>query len=103
MMAINTPDANLFNEGDGGSAIDHWVLLDSVQQWPALPFTGGGDLWGYTTCNARLGDTPARVVDYPPLHDTTQTGFFYCTQTQTSTPSSPAPPPPPPHTPLRIP
>src|SRR5882672_3886586 len=45
MMTLNTPDPNLFNEGDGRSAIDHWVLLDSVQQWPSLPFTGGGDLW----------------------------------------------------------
>jgi len=24
------------------------VLLDSVQQWPALPFAGAGDLWSYT-------------------------------------------------------
>src|SRR6266404_1418929 len=49
IMTINTPDPNLFNEGDGRSAIDHWVLLDSLEQWPALPFTGGGDLWSYTS------------------------------------------------------
>src|SRR5260370_35117539 len=41
MMTINATDSNLYG------AIDHWVLLDSVQQWPALPFTGGGDLWSY--------------------------------------------------------
>jgi len=51
IMTINTPDPNLYDEGDGRSAIDHWVLLDSVQQWPSLPFTSGGDLWSYTTCN----------------------------------------------------
>ncbi|MGB4785567.1 MAG: hypothetical protein WAQ77_12680, partial [Candidatus Acidiferrum sp.] len=51
MMTLNTPDPNLYNEGDGRSAIDHWVLLDSVQQWPSLPWTGPGDLWSYTSCN----------------------------------------------------
>jgi len=40
-MAINTPDPKFYDEGDGCSAIDHWVLLDSMQQWPALPFTIG--------------------------------------------------------------
>src|SRR6266403_864943 len=66
MMTLNTPDPNLFNEGDGRSAIDHWVLLDSVQQWPSLPYTGGGDLWSYTSCNAGFGNAPEWMVDYPP-------------------------------------
>ncbi len=36
MMTVNATDSNLYG------AIDHWVLLDSMQQWPALPFTAGG-------------------------------------------------------------
>src|SRR5437899_888270 len=34
IMTTNAPDPNLLDEGDGRSAIDHWVLLDSMQQWP---------------------------------------------------------------------
>ncbi len=79
MMTINTPDPNLFNEGDGRSAIDHWVLLDSVQQWPALPFTSG-DLWSYTSCNAGFGNTPEWMVDYPPINERMQAGFLNWTQ-----------------------
>src|SRR5260370_1109355 len=59
MMTINATDSNLYG------AIDHWVLLDSVQQWPALPFTAGGDLWSYTSCNAGFGNAPEWMVDYP--------------------------------------
>ena len=80
MMTINAPDPNLFNEGDGRSAIDHWVLLDSVQQWPALPFTGGGDLWSYTSCNTGSGNTPEWMVDYPPINERIQAGFLNWTQ-----------------------
>jgi hypothetical protein len=80
MMTINTPDPNLFNEGDGRSAIDHWVLLDSVQKWPALPFTGGGDLWSYTSCNAGFGNAPEWMVDYPPINERIQAGFLNWTQ-----------------------
>jgi glycosyl hydrolase family 123 len=80
MMTINTPDPSLFDEGDGRSAIDHWVLLDSVQQWPALPFTGGGDLWSYTSCNAGFGNTPEWMVDYPPINERIQAGFLNWTQ-----------------------
>ena len=76
MMTINAPDPNLYNEGDGRSAIDHWVLLDSVQQWPSLPFTGGGDLWSYTSCNAGYGNTPEWMVDYPPINERVQAGFL---------------------------
>ena len=80
MMTINAPDPNLFNEGDGRSAIDHWVLLDSTQQWPALPFTGGGDLWSYTSCNTGSGNTPEWMVDYPPINERIQAGFLNWTQ-----------------------
>jgi hypothetical protein len=80
IMAINTPDPNLYNEGDGRSAIDHWVLLDSVQQWPALPFTGAGDLWSYTTCNTGFGNAPEWLVDYPPINERIQAGFLNWTQ-----------------------
>src|SRR5260370_557422 len=77
IMTINTPDPNLFNEGDGRSAIDHWVLLDSMQQWPALPFTGGGsDLWSYTSCNPGFGNTPEWMVDYPPINERIQAGVL---------------------------
>ncbi len=80
IMTINTPDPNLFNEGDGRSAIDHWVLLDSMQQWPSLPFTGGGDLWSYTSCNPGFGNTPEWMVDYPPINERIQAGFLNWTQ-----------------------
>jgi|GEM_PF-1148713 len=74
MMTINAVDSNLFG------AIDHWVLLDSVQQWPALPFVGGGDLWSYTSCNAGFGNTPEWMVDYPPINERIQAGFLNWTQ-----------------------
>ncbi len=80
IMTINMPDQNLFNEGDGRSAIDHWALLDSMQQWPSLPFTGGGDLWSYTSCNAGFGNTPEWMVDYPPINERIQAGFLNWTQ-----------------------
>jgi Domain of unknown function (DUF4091) len=80
MMTTNAPDPNLYNEGDGKSAIDHWVLLDSVQQWPALPFTGGGDLWSYTSCNTGFGNTPEWLLDYPPINERIQSGFLNWTQ-----------------------
>ena len=80
MMALNATDPNLYNEGDGRSAIDHWVLLDSMQQWPTLPFTGGGDLWSYTSCNAGYGNTPEWMVDYPPINERIQAGFLNWTQ-----------------------
>jgi hypothetical protein len=80
VMTIKTPDPKLFNEGDGRSAIDHWVLLDSVQQWPALPFAGAGDLWSYTSCNAGFGNTPEWMVDYPPVNERIQAGFLNWTQ-----------------------
>ncbi len=80
LMTLNAPDHNLYDEGDGRSAIDHWVLLDSMQQWPVLPFTGGGDLWSYTSCNTGLGNTPEWMVDYPPINERIQAGFLNWTQ-----------------------
>jgi hypothetical protein len=74
IMTANTTDSNLYG------AIDHWVLLDSVQQWPALPFTGGGDLWSYTSCNAGFGNAPEWMVDYPPINERIQAGFLNWTQ-----------------------
>jgi len=74
MMTINATDSNLYG------AIDHWVLLDSVQQWPALSFTAGGDLWSYTSCNAGFGNTPEWMVDYPPINERIQAGFLNWTQ-----------------------
>src|SRR5467141_528517 len=73
MMTINATDSNLYG------AIDHWVLLDSLQQWPALPFTNG-DLWSYTSCNAGFGNTPEWMVDYPPINERIQAGFLNWTQ-----------------------
>ncbi|HEY6943711.1 MAG TPA: hypothetical protein VI431_01125 [Candidatus Acidoferrum sp.] len=80
MMTTNAPDPQLFNEGDERSAIDHWVLLDSVQKWPALPFSGKGDLWSYTSCNTGFGNTPEWMVDYPPINERIQAGFLNWTQ-----------------------
>jgi hypothetical protein len=80
IMTSNAPDPNLYNEGDGRSAIDHWVLLDSVEQWPTLPFTGAGDLWSYASCNTGFGNTPAWMVDYPPINERIQAGFLNWTQ-----------------------
>ncbi|HEY6944877.1 MAG TPA: immunoglobulin domain-containing protein [Candidatus Acidoferrum sp.] len=80
LMTTNAPDPNLYNEGDGRSAIDHWVLLDAMQQWPSLPFTGAGDLWSYASCNTGFGNTPAWMVDYPPINERIQAGFLNWTQ-----------------------
>ncbi|HWY07401.1 MAG TPA: hypothetical protein VNY24_11115 [Candidatus Acidoferrales bacterium] len=76
ILTVNTPDAKLFDDGHGRSAIDHWVLLDSVEMWPTLPFTGGGDLWSYTSCNTGHGNTPEWLVDYPPINERIQAGFL---------------------------
>ena len=81
IMTADAPDPNLLDEGDGRSAIDHWVLLDSVQRWPALPFSGGGsDLWSYTSCNTGNGNTPEWMMDYPPINERIQAGFLNWTQ-----------------------
>jgi hypothetical protein len=80
ILTLNAPEPKLYDEGDGRSAIDHWVLLDSVVQWPALPFTAGGDLWSYTSCNAGQGNTPEWMMDYPPINERIQAGFLNWTQ-----------------------
>jgi len=57
-MTANTTDSNLYG------AIDHgycWIHATVA----ALPFTGGGDLWSYTSCNAGFGNAPEWMVDYP--------------------------------------
>jgi hypothetical protein len=74
MMTLNATDPNLYG------SVDHWVLLDSRQQWPALPFAGGGDLWSYTSCNTGHGNTPEWLVDYPPINERIQAGFLNWTQ-----------------------
>jgi hypothetical protein len=84
IMTTNAPDPNLLDEGDGRSAIDHWALLDSLQQWPALPFPGAGsDLWSYTSCNTGFGNAPEWMVDYPPINERIQAGFLNWTQSAT--------------------
>jgi hypothetical protein len=79
ILTINTPDPNLYNEGDGRSAVDHWVLLASRQQWPTS-WTGPGDLSSYTSCDTGAGNTPEWMVDYPPINERIQAGFLNWTQ-----------------------
>ncbi len=83
ILTLNTPNSDLYNEGDGRSAIDHWVLLDSQEQWPTLPWSGPGDLWSYTSCNTGSGNTPEWLVDYPPTNERIQAGFLNWTQQAT--------------------
>lgn len=80
ILTVNTPDAKLFDDGHGRSVIDHWAVLASAEKWPALPFTGGGDLWSYTSCNTGYGNTPEWLVDYPPINERIQAGFLNWTQ-----------------------
>src|SRR6267143_4544393 len=83
ILTLNTPNSRLYNEGDGRSAIDHWVLLDSREQWPTLPWSGPGDLWSYTSCNTGSGNTPEWLVDYPPINERIQAGSLNWTQQAT--------------------
>lgn len=83
ILTTNTPDPQLVDEGDGRSAIDHWALLVSAGQWPELPFTAGGDLWSYASCNTGSGNTPEWMVDYPPINERIQAGFLNFTQGST--------------------
>jgi len=80
ILTVNSPDAKLFDDGHGRSVIDHWVLLASMERWPALPFTGGGDLWSYTSCNTGYGNTPEWLTDYSPINERIQAGFLNWTQ-----------------------
>jgi len=74
MVTLDAADLNLYG------AVDHWVLLDSAERWPVVPFTGGGDLWSYTSCNAGHGNAPEWMVDYPPINERMQAGFLNFTQ-----------------------
>ncbi len=74
MLTLDAVDPNL------NGSVDHWVLLNSVQKWPTLPFTGGGDLWSYTSCNAGYGNAPEWMMDYPPINERMQAGFLNFTQ-----------------------
>jgi hypothetical protein len=76
ILTVNTPDEKLFDGGHGRSVIDHWVVLDSMEKWPTLPFSGRGDLWSYTSCNTGSGNTPEWLVDYPPINERIQAGFL---------------------------
>jgi hypothetical protein len=80
ILTANTPDEKLFDDGHGRSVIDYWVLLDSMEKWPTLPFTGKGDLWSYTSCNTGSGNTPEWLIDYPPINERIQAGFLNWTQ-----------------------
>jgi Domain of unknown function (DUF4091) len=80
ILTLDAPNSGLYDEGDKRSAIDHWVLLDSQEQWPALPWTGPGDLWSYTSCTTGFGNTPEWLVDYPPINERIQAGFLNWTQ-----------------------
>src|ERR1700687_3520135 len=77
IATFNAVDPNLQDDGNGIlPAIDHWVLLTAVQQWPALPYTGKGDLWSYTSCNIGFGNPPEWLIDYPPINERIQAGFL---------------------------
>ena len=80
ILTVNAPDAKLFDDAHGRSVIDHWVLLSSMEKWPALPFASGGDRWSYTSCNTGYGNTPEWLVDYPPINERIQAGFLNWTQ-----------------------
>lgn len=80
VLTADAPDPDLFDEGDGRPAVDHWALLASKEQWPALPYSGRGDLWSYTSCNTASGNTPEWLVDYPPINERIQAGFLNWTE-----------------------
>lgn len=72
-----TADTNLYSDGvTSGPAIDHWALLDSMQQWPTLPWTNPGVLLSYTSCNYGFGNAPEPMLDYPLIDERHQTGFL---------------------------
>jgi Domain of unknown function (DUF4091) len=70
IMTAYAPDPTL------SGYIDHWVLLDSHQSWPTLPWNGPGDLSSYTSCNTGAGNTPEWMTDYPPVNERIQAGFL---------------------------
>ena len=74
IMTAYAPDPTL------SGSIDHWVLLDSHESWPTLPWTGPGDLSSYASCNIGNGNTPEWMVDYPPINERMQAGFLNYTE-----------------------
>ncbi len=74
IMTAYAPDPTLYG------SIDHWVLLDSHESWPTLPWTGPGDLSSYASCNIGNGNTPEWMVDYPPINERIQAGFLNYTE-----------------------
>jgi hypothetical protein len=77
IATFNAVDPNLMDDGNGIlPAIDHWVLLTAMEQWPAIPYTGKGDLWTYTSCNIGFGNAPEWLIDYPPINERIQAGFL---------------------------
>jgi len=47
---------------------------------PTLPFTGGGDLWSYTSCNAGYGNAPEWMMDYRQSTNAFRLAFLNFTQ-----------------------
>jgi hypothetical protein len=81
IATFNAIDQNLMDDGNGVlPAIDHWVLLTAMEQWPAIPYAGKGDLWTYTSCNIGFGNAPEWLIDYPPINERIQAGFLNWTQ-----------------------
>jgi hypothetical protein len=73
-LTTNAPYSGLYG------SIDNWILLDSVQRWPTLPYTGQGALWSYASCDVGFGNTPEWMIDYPPINERIQAGFLDWTQ-----------------------
>jgi len=68
MMTTDRRHPDLYNDGHGRSAIDHWVLLASAQKWHSLPLYPGviSELY---SCNTGFGNAPEWLVDYPPINE----------------------------------
>lgn len=56
-------------------SVDHWVVLVSREQWPALPWSTAGDLWSYGSCDNGNGNTPGYNIDYSPINMRQVAGF----------------------------
>jgi hypothetical protein len=58
--------------------VDHWTML--TFNWPENLSGIPGDFWSYTSCNVGSGNTPAWMIDYPPINERIQAGFLNQTQ-----------------------